>query len=82
MFNKNAIMGFDIVFFTNMMMTVSCDDSSKTCTSMLGVHGLNMLLTVVITTAFTKVTLAQKDELNSIIASRSGTPCHPMVIRR
>ena len=82
MFTKIAIMGFDIVFFTNMMMTVSCDDSSKTCTSMLGVHGLNMLLTVVITTAFTKVTLAQKDELNSIIASRSGTPCHPMVIRR
>ena len=47
MFNKTSIMGFDIVFFAKMMMTVSCDDSSQTCTSMLGVYGLNMLLTVV-----------------------------------
>ena len=23
--------------------------------------------------------IVQKDELNSIVASRSGTPCHPMV---
>ena len=53
-------MGFDIVFFAKMMMTVSCDDSSKTCTSMLGVYGLNMLLTVVITKAFTKVTLCSE----------------------
>ena len=51
MFTKITIMGFDIVLFVDMMMTVSCDDSSKTWVKYVADSSKGLFINDVITFA-------------------------------